>query len=198
MFEVRLWITTSHCRWPIRNLPSTLHALYSPCTALRTFTPPQGSTRDLWTVWRCLSSGMLCHVVWYILTDVSEVRNTNIFRSIIEELIASEMSVNFYQTRLSNIPGDKSSWGSNVIDGKNTHTHTHTHIHKHSDAIFLWNMERGQKCNRIYTCSITVTCSLEGHNITSASQVISLLWFQTFMQCLRFKFIKEDDRWGWS
>jgi hypothetical protein len=37
MFAVRLWITTSPCRWPIRSLPTTYMLCTSP--SLRTFTP---------------------------------------------------------------------------------------------------------------------------------------------------------------
>jgi hypothetical protein len=38
IFALKLWITTSPYRWPIGSLPST-YALYSPRTALWTFTP---------------------------------------------------------------------------------------------------------------------------------------------------------------
>jgi hypothetical protein len=57
---------------------------------------------------------MLHRVVWYKLTDVSEVLTASIIRATVlmmEAVSSSETSVNFYQTALCNIP-------------KNSHIHT--------------------------------------------------------------------------
>jgi hypothetical protein len=197
MFAVRLWITTSHCRWAIRSLPSTLHALYSPYTCTQDLYTPAGI--NSWSV-----DGMKVSVFWYAV-PCSLVHTYRRFRGAYYLYLQVNDRGTYRLWNVGQFLPDQTVQqpGRQVIlrfecYWWEKHTHTHKHKHEHSDAIFLWNMERGQKCNIIYTCSITVTCSLEGHNITSASQVISLLWFQTFMQCLRFKFIKEDDRWGWS
>jgi hypothetical protein len=49
---------------------------------------------------------MLHHVVWYILTDVSEVLTASIITLMIEAVSTSEMSVKFYETTQRNIPED--------------------------------------------------------------------------------------------
>jgi hypothetical protein len=49
---------------------------------------------------------MLRGVVWYKLTDVSEVPTASIISLMMEAISSSETSVNFYQITLRNIPGD--------------------------------------------------------------------------------------------
>jgi hypothetical protein len=50
MFTVRLWITTSLCRWPIGSLPSTCMFYTLPHCTKDVYTP-QRSIRYLWTVY---------------------------------------------------------------------------------------------------------------------------------------------------
>jgi hypothetical protein len=59
-----------------------------------------------------LSSGVLRRVVWYKLTNVSDVFTASIITLMMEAVSTSEMSVNFYHTKLRNIPED-------------SHIHTH-------------------------------------------------------------------------
>jgi hypothetical protein len=47
---------------------------------------------------------MFCHVIWKILTNISEVLTASIIRAI--ALCTSETVVNIYQTTQCNIPGD--------------------------------------------------------------------------------------------
>jgi hypothetical protein len=49
IFAVRLWITTSPCRWPVGSLPSTCMLCTPPHCTKDVYTT-RGSTRDLWTV----------------------------------------------------------------------------------------------------------------------------------------------------
>jgi hypothetical protein len=63
-----------------------------------------------------LSSGMTHHVVWYTLTDISEVLTVSIIKALMMEAVStSETSGNIYQTTPHNIPED---------------SHLHTHCHK--------------------------------------------------------------------
>jgi hypothetical protein len=49
---------------------------------------------------------MLRHVVWYKLTDVSEVLTACIITLMTEAVSTSETSVNFFETKWRNIPED--------------------------------------------------------------------------------------------
>jgi hypothetical protein len=57
-------------------------------------------------VWRWLSFGMLCDVVWYKFTDISGVLTASIIMVMMKAVNASETSVNLYQTTWHNIPKD--------------------------------------------------------------------------------------------
>jgi hypothetical protein len=81
-----------------------------------------GISRGSVFTWRWLLSGMLCHVVWYKLTDVSEVLTASIIR-----VFSSEMPLNFYQTAWCNIPDDchlciccHKNLNPNQLDGSRT------------------------------------------------------------------------------
>jgi hypothetical protein len=49
---------------------------------------------------------MLRRVLWYKLTDVSEVHIGPVIRAMMEAACTSETSVNFYQTTRHNTPDD--------------------------------------------------------------------------------------------
>jgi hypothetical protein len=100
---------------------------------------PCGTKKDNEKVnWRWLSSGLLCHVVWYKCTNISEV------------LAASETSVNFYQT----------TWHNNAEDN-HPHTHHHENLKSHKKVCFhsrdvgkylaMWQFRYFEKCIRVNT-----------------------------------------------
>jgi hypothetical protein len=55
-------------------------------------------------VWRWLSSGKLRRVVWYKMTDVSELLTASVL--MMKTVSTSETSVNIYQTTRCNMPED--------------------------------------------------------------------------------------------